>query len=58
MHALMENGGPLESCPEDHEQIELLTALDEAVASARGPVYVLDIHTTSGGGGAFTTAGA
>jgi succinylglutamate desuccinylase len=57
MHALMENGGPLESCPEDHEQIELLTALDEAVASARGPVYVLDIHTTSGGGGAFTTAG-
>ena len=57
MSSLMENGGPLKSCPEDHEQIELLAALDEAVADARGQVYVLDIHTTSGPGGAFTTAG-
>ncbi len=56
MHSLMENGCPLESCPEDHEQIELLRALDHAVAESRGPVYVLDLHTTSGGGGAFTTA--
>jgi succinylglutamate desuccinylase len=57
MRSLRENGGQLESCPEDHEQIELLGALDDAVADARGPVYVLDLHTTSGGGGAFTAAG-
>ena len=57
MRSLTDNGGLLESCPEDHEQTELLAALDEAVAAARGPIYVLDLHTTSSGGGAFTTAG-
>ena len=57
MRSLSQNGSQLESCPEDHEQLGLLAALDEAAAEARGPVYVLDIHTTSGGGGAFTAAG-
>ena len=56
MHALLENGGTADTCPEDREQIELLAAIDEAAASARGPVFMLDIHTTSGPGGAFTAA--
>ena len=34
----------------------MLDILDEVSARRRGPVYVLDIHTTSGCGGAFTTA--
>lgn len=40
---------------EVREQRELLEALDRAVAGGSGPVYVLDLHTTSGPGGAFTT---
>lgn len=47
-------GGAMES-PEDREQRELLAAMDEALADARGPVYVLDLHTTSGTGGPFAT---
>ena len=57
MRSLSENASQFEACPEDREQVELLAAFDEAVAAARGPVFVLDLHTTSGGGGAFTTAG-
>lgn len=42
---------------EDREQMELLQALDQAVSDAEGPVYVLDLHTTSGMGGTFSTFG-
>lgn len=42
---------------EDREQIELLEAFEAAVAAARGPVYLLDLHTTSGPGGPFITFG-
>lgn len=42
---------------EDREQIELLGAIEDAIEGARGPVYVLDLHTTSGAGGPFTTFG-
>lgn len=55
--------GPLRggACPgdqvEDREQVELLEAIEEVVGSARGPVYFLDLHTTSGGGGPFITFG-
>ncbi len=56
MRALKENGGLPISCPEDREQIELLAAVDETVAGATGPLFLLDVHTTSGGGGAFTAA--
>lgn len=42
---------------EDREQLELLDAIEEVVRGARGPVYLLDLHTTSGGGGPFTTFG-
>lgn len=40
---------------EDREQVELLHAIEEAVSLARGPVILIDFHTTSGFGGAFST---
>jgi succinylglutamate desuccinylase len=39
---------------EDREQIELLEALEGVLGSAHGPVYALDLHTTSGPGGIFS----
>lgn len=42
---------------EDREQMELLDAIEAVVEEARGPVYFLDLHTTSGFGGPFTTFG-
>ncbi|MBT6695223.1 MAG: aspartoacylase [Gemmatimonadales bacterium] len=42
---------------EDREQVELLQALDDAVTDSRGPVYLLDLHTTSGTRGMFSTFG-
>ena len=48
------DGGPPE--PEDLEMVRIIGVLDEVARRRRGPVFVLDIHTTSGGGGAFTTA--
>ncbi|MGW8267169.1 MAG: succinylglutamate desuccinylase/aspartoacylase family protein [Longimicrobiales bacterium] len=41
--------------PEDEEQRELLFALHQALAAARGEVFFLDLHTTSGPGHPFTT---
>jgi succinylglutamate desuccinylase len=38
---------------EDREEVELLTLIEEAVLAARGRVYVLDMHSTSGGGSPF-----
>ena len=40
---------------EDGEQAALLREIESAVERARGPVVLLDMHTTSGYGGAFTT---
>jgi len=42
---------------EDREQVELLSAIERVVDEARGPIYVLDLHTTSGPGAPFTTFG-
>lgn len=42
---------------EELERQELQQAFAEVVAQARGKVFILDLHTTSGGGGAFTTVG-
>lgn len=42
--------------PEDHEVVRMLAVLEEVAARARGPVHVLDLHTTSSGGGAFSTS--
>jgi predicted deacylase len=40
---------------EEAEQLELLLALENATACARGEVFFLDLHTTSGPGAPFTT---
>lgn len=42
------------TAPEDEEQRELLTAIDEALTRRRGPVIFLDLHTTSAVGIPFT----
>ena len=41
--------------PEDAEVVRMLAVLDQVEARRRGPVHVLDLHTTSGLGGTFTT---
>jgi len=43
--------------PEEREQAELLLEIERAIADARGPVYLLDLHTTSGPGGIFSVFG-
>jgi succinylglutamate desuccinylase len=40
---------------EDREQIELLAVVEEAIGQARGRVFLLDLHTTSGPGEPFST---
>jgi succinylglutamate desuccinylase len=42
---------------EDVEQVELLGEIERVAAAARGPVYALDLHTTSGPGGIFSAFG-
>lgn len=44
-----------ETCPEDQELVDLLDAIEHAASEARGAVFVLDLHTTSGARGLFTT---
>ncbi len=41
---------------EDAELFRMLAGLEQVSARRRGPVYVLDLHSTSGGGGPFSTA--
>ena len=41
--------------PEDFEMVRLLHLLDVVAERRRGPVHVLDLHTTSGRGGTFTS---
>jgi succinylglutamate desuccinylase len=48
------NGDPVSSHVEDREQRELLDELHAAFARARGDVYLLDLHTTSGAGRPFS----
>lgn len=55
MAELHRSEGPEEPVAEGREQRELLAALDSAAAGGGLPVYVLDLHTTSGTGGAFST---
>jgi predicted deacylase len=54
-------GGDQNQVPPDAtevgEQGELRQAILDAATRARGEVYVLDLHTTSGEGGAFTVIG-
>lgn len=43
--------------PEDREQLALLAAIEDAMARARGDVYLLDLHTTSAAGVPFALFG-
>jgi predicted deacylase len=43
--------------PELFELIELADAIDRAIHRARGPIYVLDLHTTSAAGYPFAVVG-
>lgn len=49
------SNGASEHAAEDREQLELMRLLDEVVQEAPGPVFLLDLHTTSGPGAAFST---
>lgn len=55
VEALRAEAGPVEA-GEDQEQAELIAELDRVFAEARGPIFVLDLHTTSGSGLPFSTA--
>ena len=51
----LRGGAPMGADVEDREQAELLSEMEKAIAEARGPVTVMDLHTTSGDGGVFST---
>ncbi len=55
LEARAKAGGPLDV--EDEEQLELLGAIRAAIARARGPVYLIDLHTTSAHGLPFVLFG-
>jgi hypothetical protein len=55
--AKLRNGGSDGVTVEDTEQTELLAILGQVTNDARGPVYFVDLHTTSGHGGTFSTFG-
>lgn len=44
---------PAERRAEDREQLELAGEMETAFDRARGPTFVLDLHSTSGGGAPF-----
>jgi len=46
--------GPSDRDREDDEQLALSREIDDAMARARGPVYFLDLHTTSAAGYPFS----
>jgi len=43
-----------EGTVEDREQVELLAEIEGVLRTADGPVFALDLHTTSGPGGIFS----
>lgn len=55
LEARQRSGAPLEA--EDREQVELLSVIRAAIARARGPVYLVDLHTTSAHGFPFVLFG-
>ena len=54
--ARAEEDGRAARRPEDQEVVRMMAVLEEVAARARGPVHVLDLHTTSSGGGVFSTS--
>lgn len=56
-HAAVSRGVKPEDEPEQHETVELRAAIEEIVARKRGPVFALDLHTTSSEGTPFGVVG-
>ena len=52
--AMLRRDGAGEGSVEDREQMELLAEIERAIRSSDGPVYAIDLHTTSGPGGLFS----
>ncbi len=50
----LRGGGTAGDAVEDREQVELLEQIEDILSSADGPVFALDLHTTSGPGGIFS----
>lgn len=50
----LRTGGVEGQTVEDREQMELLGEISAVLDRAEGPVYALDLHTTSGPGGVFS----
>ncbi len=56
--AALKNGGrPDPAISEDRELLDLLGLIEAALCRSRGPVYFMDLHTTSGQSAAFATIG-
>lgn len=53
--AAVREADPAELVAEDAEQVELIEAIEDAVRSARGQVFFLDLHTTSAPSAPFLT---
>lgn len=51
----LHNGDPID--PEHQEQRELMAAFEEAAGRAMGPIYFLDLHTTSADSAPFVCIG-
>lgn len=56
--ASIERGDLDPQCAEDSEMLGLLQELSLSWSQARGPVFVLDLHSTSGASPPFATVGA
>ncbi|NNF07600.1 MAG: aspartoacylase, partial [Candidatus Eisenbacteria bacterium] len=57
VQALQTARDPESASPESQELLELLSSLNEAIGASDGPVYLLDLHTTSADGAPFATIG-
>ena len=51
----IDRGRVRKAAPEDIEVVRMLGLLEEVAGRRRGPVHVLDLHTTSSEGGTFTS---
>jgi hypothetical protein len=52
--AALRGNGRVDDAVENREQIELLEEIETILRSAKGGVFALDLHTTSGPGGVFS----
>ncbi len=55
LRAIRRNGGDVRA--DDRQRIEMLEAMSEFLVNRRGPVYFIDLHTSSATGPPFLTVG-